>query len=117
MASRPEEQKRLMVAPVTIFLNSLLEEFFWRGFGFGLLVTRQRCVGYLLPAAAFTVQHLLFIYHWVTPLPLVLAVLGLFVFAVVLQRIYETANSIVAPWVAHILGDVAMMGIAVTMLR
>jgi len=29
---------------------------------------------------------------------------------------YERAGSIVAPWVVHILGDVAMMGIALTML-
>jgi membrane protease YdiL (CAAX protease family) len=107
----------LMVAPLTILLNSLLEEFFWRGFSFGLLVVRQRCVGCLLPAAAFTVQHLLFIYHWAKPLPLAMAVVGLFVFALVLQKVYEAADSLVAPWVIHILGDVAMMGIAVTMLR
>ena len=106
----------LLVAPVTVFLNSLLEEFFWRGFSFGLLVKRHRWLGYLLPAAAFTVQHVLFIYHWVTPLPLAMAVVALLVFALVLQWIYERADSLVAPWVVHILGDVAMMGIAVTML-
>lgn len=153
----------LMVAPLTIFLNSLLEEFFYRGFAFGLLLRasarglgrrgilprplrlacvvghaeaarcrfydarpmidclphtarNQQTLAYLLPAAAFTTQHLLFIYHWVTPIPFLLAAVGLFLFALVLERLYEKAGSIVAPWVVHVLGDVAMMGIAMTML-
>lgn len=106
-----------LIAPVTILLNSLLEEFFHRGFAFGLLVQRRRWLGYLLPATVFTVQHLLFMYHWVTPLPLAMAVVGLFVFALVLQKIYQAADSIVAPWVVHMLGDVAMMGVAVAMMQ
>jgi len=106
----------LLIAPITIFLNSLLEEFFYCGFAFGLLVKRQRWLGYLLPAVAFTFQHMLFIYHWVTPLPLVMAIVGLFIFALVLEQIYAKADSIVAPWLIHVFGDVAMMGIAITML-
>ncbi len=106
----------LLVAPITIFLNSLLEEFFYRGFTFGLLAKHRKLLAYLLPATVFTIQHVLFIYHWVTPLPFAMAVLGLFVFALVLQRLYERSDSIVAPWIVHIFGDVAMMGIAVTML-
>jgi membrane protease YdiL (CAAX protease family) len=106
----------LLVAPVTIFANSLLEEFFYRGFAFGQLVRRHRLLGYLLPAAAFTIQHVLFIHHWATPLPLAMGIVALFVFGLVLERLYEAADSIVAPWVVHMLGDVAMMGIAVTLL-
>ena len=86
-----------LIAPVTIFLNSLLEEFFYRGFAFGLLVKKRRWLGILLPAMVFTTQHLLFIYHWVSPLPFALAVVGLIVFALVVQKIYEQADSIMAP--------------------
>lgn len=106
----------LLVAPITIFLNSLLEESFYRGFAFGRLVKHSKSLAYVLPAAVFTIQHVLFIYHWVTPLPLTLAVVGLFVFALVLQKLYERADTIVAPWLVHICGDVAMMGVAMTML-
>jgi membrane protease YdiL (CAAX protease family) len=106
-----------LVAPFTIFANSFLEEFFYRGFAFGLLAKKQPTWGYLLPALAFTVQHILFIHHWMTPLPLALAVGGLFVLALVLQRLYETSRSLIAPWVVHVGGDLAMMGIAVTLLR
>jgi uncharacterized protein len=106
----------LLVAPFTILLNSLLEEFFYRGFSFGLLVRKNLAVGYLLPAAAFTVQHVLFIYHWVSLLPLLLAIGGLFVLALLLEWMYAQYDTIVAPWVVHAGGDVAMMGIAVTIL-
>ncbi len=106
----------LLIAPGTILVNSLIEEFFYRGFAFGLLAPKRPWIGTLLPATVFTVQHLLFIYHWVTALPLALAVVGLFVFAQVLQALYAKSDSIVAPWVVHILGDVAMMLIAVELV-
>jgi membrane protease YdiL (CAAX protease family) len=105
-----------LIAPVTIFLNSLLEEFFYRGFAFGQLVRRQRIVGQCLPAAAFSAQHLLFINQWLAPGLLVIAGLGLFVFSWILQMLYEKADTIVAPWVVHILADLAMMTIALMLL-
>ncbi len=106
----------LMIAPVTIILNSLVEEFFYRGFAFGQLAPKNAALGTLLPAIVFTVQHLLFIYHWVTLLPLLLAIVGLMVFAIVLQAVYAAADTIVAPWVIHICGDVAMMLIAMELV-
>ena len=71
----------LLIAPITILLNSFVEEFFYRGFAFGLLAAKRPWLGALLPAIVFTVQHLLFIYHWVSALPLLLAIVGLMVFA------------------------------------
>lgn len=106
----------LVIAPLTIFLNSLLEEFFYRGFAFGLLVKKRAVLGYLLPAAAFTLQHLLFINQWLAPWLLAIAGAALFVFALALERLYIKADTIVAPWLAHILADVAMMTIALTLL-
>jgi membrane protease YdiL (CAAX protease family) len=105
-----------LIAPFTIMINSLIEEFFYRGFAFGLLVARNRPVAYLLPAAVFCAQHLLFIYHWVTPLPLALAAVALFVFAVVLEAVDLQAQSLVAPWLIHVCGDLAMMAIAIELI-
>ncbi len=105
-----------LVAPFTIFVNSLLEEFFYRGFAFGLLMKRHRALGTLLPALVFTVHHILFMMPWLTAVPLAIATAGLFVLALVLQRLYERADSIVAPWLLHLLGDVAMMSVAVSIL-
>jgi hypothetical protein len=109
-------QNVLYTSPITIFLNSLLEEFFYRGFAFGLLVRRHRLLGYLFPAAAFTIQHLLFFWQWMAWIPFCIAVTGLITFALVQQRLYENADSIVAPWVVHIFGDLALMGIAAGLL-
>lgn len=100
----------------TVFANSLLEEFFYRGFAFGRLVRRRRRLGYLLPAGVFAAHHVLFILPWLEPLPLGIAAGGLFAFALVLSRLYERAGSIVAPWLAHLLADVAMMSIAASLL-
>ena len=72
--------------------------------------------GCLLPAAVFTAQHVLFFWTWLSWIPFCVAIAGLLVFALVLQRLYEAADSIVPPWVIHMGGDVAMMGIAVTLL-
>lgn len=104
------------IAPFTIILNSLLEEFFYRGFGFGLLVEKNKVLGYLLPATVYTIEHVLFFQEWLDLLPFAIASAGLFIFAIVLEKIYAATNTLVAPWIIHIFGDVAMMGVAVWML-
>lgn len=105
------------IAVYTIFVNSLLEEFFYRGFTFGLLARRNALLAYLLPAAVFTFQHVFFFYFWYMGIvPFAIAVVGLFVFALVAQKMYAHADTIVAPWLIHIFGDIAMMGVAVEML-
>ena len=70
-----------------------------------------------MPAAVFTAQHLAFTYHWAGWMPILMGVVALSVFALLLQKIYAVTDTLVAPWVIHVFGDVAMMGIAVTLLR
>ena len=106
----------LLIAPFTILINSLIEEFFYRGFAFGLIAPRRPLLGTLLPAAVFTVQHLLFAYHWVGWGTVAIGVVALFGFSLVTQAMYAKADSIVAPWIIHICGDLAMMGIAVELI-
>ena len=106
----------LLIAPFTILINSLIEEFFYRGFAFGLIARRRPMLGILLPPTVFTVQHLLFAYHWVGPGTVTIGVVALFVFSLVTQYMYHKADTIVAPWVIHICGDLAMMAIAVELI-
>lgn len=106
----------LLIAPFTIIVNSLLEEFFYRGFAFGLLVKKNTAVAYLLPAVVFSLQHVLFFHDWFGWIPLVIATAGLAVFALALAWLYARADTIAAPWITHICGDIAMMGIAVMLL-
>ena len=58
----------------------------------------------------------MFIYQWATPLKLIIAIVALFVFALVLQKVYEKAQSLITPWVIHIFADISMMGIAVWLM-
>ncbi len=106
----------LLIAPFTILINSLIEEFFYRGFAFGLIARRRPMLGILLPPAVFTVQHLMFAYHWVGPGTVTIGVVALFVFSLVTQFMYHKADTIVAPWIIHICGDLAMMAIAVELI-
>ena len=85
----------LLIAPWTIMINSLIEEFFYRGFSFGLIAKQRLLLGTLLPAAVFTVQHLMFAYHWVGPGILAIGIAALFVFSLVEQAMYAAADSIV----------------------
>jgi membrane protease YdiL (CAAX protease family) len=110
------ERTVLAVAPITIFLNSFLEEFFYRGFSFGRLVRLNPRVGYLVPAAVYALAHVVFFQHWLGAVAIAIATGGLFVFALVLQRLYAHADTLVAPWIVHVFGDAAMMSIALAML-
>jgi len=106
----------LLIAPFTIVINSLIEEFFYRGFAFGLIARRWPLLAILLPATVFTVQHLMFAYHWVGPGTVTIGVVALFVFSLVTQVMYHKADTIVSPWVIHICADLAMMAIAVELI-
>lgn len=106
----------LLVAPFTVLINSLLEEFFYRGFAYGQLRNTHPRWAAIVPAAVFATQHMLFIYHWVGFAANVLAAIALLVFALVLQELYRRTETIVSVWIMHMLGDVAMMGLAIWML-
>jgi len=106
----------ILAALYTTFINSLIEEFFYRGFAFGLLRRKNRTLAYLLPASVFTIQHLFFIYHWMSIPVLALVAVSLFVFSLVMQRVYEKTDSLIGPWIAHMFGDAVMMGIAASMV-
>ena len=106
----------IMIAPFTCLINSLNEEFFFRSFAFGQLRKHNRAVAYLLPAAVFVFQHVLFFYLWLGLGATAIACAGLGVFAIVLQWQYERYDTVVAPWVTHIFGDIAMMGVAADLL-
>jgi len=64
----------------------------------------------------YIVQHLSFTSDWAGLGVIALGVVALFVFALVLETVYAATDTLVAPWLIHVCGDVAMMGIAVELL-
>jgi hypothetical protein len=47
---------------------------------------------------------------------ILLGVMALMVFALIAQAMYAKADTIVAPWIVHIFGDLAMMAIALELV-
>jgi membrane protease YdiL (CAAX protease family) len=110
-------------AALTGFLavvHSLLEEYYWRWFVFGRL---RRVVS--MPAAialsslAFMAHHVVVIGRffpndfWLAAAPLSLCVAGGGAFW---AWLYHRSGSIYAPWVSHLLVDVAVMGVGYDMV-
>ena len=96
-------------------IHSLLEEYYWRWFVFGRLQERMHVAGaVILSSAAFTLHHVIVLHaflgpdFWPVTLALSLAVgLGGAIWAV----IYHRCRLLAAPWISHILVDLAILAI------
>jgi membrane protease YdiL (CAAX protease family) len=101
-------------------LHSFLEEYYWRWFVFG------RLEQYLPVTAAMTLSSLAFMAHhvivlsvylegyfWVAVVPFSLGVAG---GGIVWAWLYHHRQSLYAPWVSHLLVDLALMGLGYDML-
>ncbi len=88
------------------FMNSFLEEFFFRGFGF---ITLKQKIGkkaaYIISSALFSVYHigmLLGMFDWwVVPILFV----GLFIGGCIFNYLNETSESIYTSWACHMFAN------------
>jgi len=99
-----------------IFINSLLEEFFWRGFFFDEVSTLSgKLTGYILTGVGFTLYHVVYLYQWFSYLGLfALACIGLFCYSLFMCMIFQKYRDLFTCWVIHALVDVVQIGIALT---
>lgn len=101
-----------------ILINSLLEEYFWRGFMFdklrGLV---SPWLAYALTGVAFSFHHVVFYYNWFTPLFFWLVTIGLIGYAVIMNYIFSRYKDLFSCWVIHAFADVVQIYIAFTVLR
>lgn len=99
----------LYVSLYISFCNSLLEEYFFRGFGFLLLkkVGNSR-LAYLVSALLFALYHIAMMIGWYA-LPVVLLVLlGLFVGGLIFDYVDEKCSSILLSWLIHMFANFAI---------
>lgn len=97
------------VALYISFVNSFLEEFFFRGFAF-LTLKRivSRKIAYLFSAAAFAVYHIAMMIGWFS-VPLFLIVLaGLFAGGLILNYLNEKSGTIYPSWFVHMFANFAI---------
>lgn len=105
------------VALYISFVNSFLEELFFRGFLFGNMKSLgKRKLGYLISPLLFALYHIAIIDSWFSTPVFILMTVGLFGVGVFFNYLYEKANSFIGPWIVHILANFAINTVGFIML-
>lgn len=92
----------IFVALYISLINSLLEEFFFRGFAFlTLKKTTSRRTAYLFSAGAFSLYHVAIMTSWFTPLLYILLIASLFVAGILFNWLNEKNDNIYTSWLVH----------------
>lgn len=98
----------LWVALYISFANSLLEEFFFRGFAF---LTLKKAAGrgfsYGFSALAFALYHVAMMLGWFSPVLILLALLGLFAGGLLFDRFDEGGENVWLSWLVHMFANFA----------
>lgn len=99
----------VFVAIYISIINSLLEEFFFRGFAFlTLKKLAGRRLAYLFSAGAFAVYHIAMMTSWFTIPLFVLLIASLFVAGVLFNWLNERNGNIYASWMVHMCANLAI---------
>ena len=97
--------------PVAIYIsfaNSLLEEFFFRGFAFlTLKKVAGRQFAYLFGAGMFAVYHIAMMIGWFALPVVLLALLGLFMGGLIFSYFNERYDNIYLSWLIHMFANFA----------
>ena len=91
------------------FVNSLLEEFFFRGFAF-LTMKRisTRRMAYLFSASMFTLYHIAMMIGWFSVGLFLLILAGLFAGGIIFNYLNEKSGSIYPSWLVHMFANFAI---------
>ncbi|QGH35001.1 CPBP family intramembrane metalloprotease [Gracilibacillus salitolerans] len=99
----------LFVAIYIALVNSLLEEFFFRGFAFlALLKMTTRRVAYLFSAGIFALYHIAMMTEWFSISLFALILFSLFVAGLLFNKLDEKADSILPSWLVHISANLSI---------
>jgi len=107
----------VFVALYISFINSLLEEFFFRGFAFlTLLKTADKKVAYIFSASAFALYHVAIMNGWFSLPLMALLILSLLFAGSLFNYIDEKKGSILPSWMVHISANFAINAIGFILL-
>ncbi len=91
------------------FVNSLLEEFFFRGFAF---LTLKRITGrtfaYLFSAAVFSVYHIAMMIGWFSVGLFLIVMAGLFAGGLIFNYLNEKSGTVYPSWLVHMFSNFAI---------
>ena len=90
------------------FVNSLLEEFFFRGFSFiTLKKLTSRRFAYIFSSLTFALYHIAMMIGWFGVPVILISLFGLFVGGVIFNRFDERSESIYLSWLIHMFANFA----------
>jgi len=93
------------------FINSFIEEFFFRGFLYQHFSEISNKLGYLVSSVLFSIYHVLLmfaIFNWTMG---TLALFGLTIVGIVLVYINKSNRSIINSWIVHVFADLGIVTI------
>jgi len=106
----------VLIALYISLVNSLLEEFFFRGFAFLKLWKRTgRIFAYGVSAFAFSIYHLSMVKGWTNPLITFLGLLGLFLAGIFFNILNERKGNIYNSYMVHMFANFAINTIGLQM--
>lgn len=99
----------VFVALYISFINSLLEEFFFRGFAFLTLknITTAR-FAYIFSAAMFALYHIAMMTGWFSITVFILALAGLFAGGLIFNCLNAKSGNIYTSWFVHMFANFAI---------
>lgn len=96
----------VFVAIYISFINSLLEEIFFRGYGFMILKKESsRGFAYLFSSFLFAIYHLGMTINWFHPIILILVLLGLVFSGCIFNYMNEKFGNIYVSWIIHMFAN------------
>lgn len=98
----------IWVAIYISFVNSLLEEFFFRGFSFiTLKKLTSRRFAYVFSRMAFALYHIAMMIGWFGLPVILISLVGLFIGGMIFNRFDEKSENIYLSWLIHMFANFA----------
>jgi len=99
----------LFVAIYISLVNSLLEEFFFRGFSFLCLCrASKRWFAYIFSAGVFALYHIAMMIGWFSWIVVLLALTGIFIGGLIFSFFNEKYDNIYLSWLIHMCSNFAI---------
>ncbi len=99
----------VFVAIYISFVNSLLEEFFFRGFAFlSLKEVSNRKLSYIFSSLAFSLYHIAIMTNWFGLTLYMILIVSLFVGGLIFDWLNEKYNNIYSSWLVHMCANFAI---------
>ncbi len=94
----------------TIFINSFIEEYFFRGFIFQEMFKQGlKKSAYLISSAAFAIYHVTIFEAWFSVWLMMIMLFGLFTGGLLFAYFVKKTGSILTSWLIHVSADLALV--------